>query len=212
MLARITFQGKAQGVTEVAVVIAQEPAVIYPLVQDTQNKTVYAERLGKASLAVARGCPSEDEQPHITNLAQVNVEIRASDLQLGASPTPIGETPGDESTATPEDQTATPAPPSSACIVSELQATAPAATPTLGPGETPAPVPPETAAPTPEAPCTPAPTPVEDDIVDVQTDSDTTLIIGAIALLTAGTVATGGGLYLLRQFRGRPEEDGSSEE
>lgn len=208
VLARITFLGKAQGVTEIAVVVAQEPTPVYPLVQDTQNRTVYAEMLGRATLAVGQDCLPQDLEPDFTNLAQVNEAIQGGGgLQVGGSPSPADEAPSPEPGASPDGQDGGAQSTSAACITSELQDPTPDPTPAPAPGETPAP-PPETPTPRPPAPCTPAPTPVEDDIVDVESDSDTVFIIGALALLTAGTAATGGGWYLLRRS-GRKAEEGS---
>lgn len=212
VLARITFLAKAAGISEIAVVVEPEPAPVYPLVQDSQNETIFADRLGSASLAVGQECPAPAAEPKITDLAQVNQELQTANLQLGASPTAEGAsatpTPG---ATTAEDETPPAATTDPACIVSALQMPTPSAIPSE-PHSIPVPegqttpseaaiateTPSPTSAPS-EAPCTPKPTPRQDEIVDVTGDSDTLLMAGALALFVLGIAAGGGGLYLLRR-------------
>src|SRR3990172_6618045 len=216
VLARITFLAKAAGVSEIAVVVEQGANPVYPLVQDSQNETVFADRLGSASLAVGQECPAPNAEPRITDLAQVNQELQTANLQLGASSTAEGAPATPSPGAPAEDETQAAATTDPACIVSALQEPAPSAIPSVAPptpppsspsseGQptpSPAAIPAETPSPTSapaEAPCTPKPTPKPDEIVAETGGSDTGLMAGALALLVLGTAAGGGGWYLLRR-------------
>lgn len=89
VLARITFRAKAAGLSEVSIALETQP-LVYPLIQDTQNETIFADRLGSASVAVGQGCPPQAAEPKIVDLAQTNAEIIADNPHLIGDPTPSG--------------------------------------------------------------------------------------------------------------------------
>ena len=184
VLARITFRAKAAGVSEVAIGVQQEPG-LYPLVQDTKNESVLADRAGSISLAVGEDCSPQAAEPKVTDLADVNERILGATPDPQATPTPIGSAASPPDGSTSEGETPTRLPTQTPCVVTPER--------TISPG---------TASPdTSPAPCTPTPPPLLDDIVDVEEDSDTLLIAGAAALLALGAAAGGGGWYLYRRSR-----------
>jgi len=89
VLARITFRAKTPGISKIAIGLEREP-LLYPLVLDTRDEMILADRLGAASLAVGRDCPAEAIEPDVTNLGPTNQEIIAGNLQPGATSTPAG--------------------------------------------------------------------------------------------------------------------------
>jgi hypothetical protein len=151
VLARITFSAKAAGVSEVAIVAQHGPGP-YPLVQDTQNERILADRAGSISLAVGDDCPPQAAEPKITDLAEVNEQILSATPDPQATPTPLDGAASPPDGSTPEGDT-------------------------------------------------PTPRPLEDDIVDVEEDSNAAFFAGAAALLALGTAAGGGGWYLYRRSR-----------
>jgi len=223
-LARITLRAKAPGVTEVNVGY-DPPDGPYPLTQDTQNETIIVDKIGGVSIAIGQDCPPEVIAPKIIDPPNTEGCIFGGEC----SPTPEGQTPGpqDQTPAagdgspdgpTPEGQTPTPAsgPDLIPCPVKALPTppTTPPPSPTIATPEGETPAPPTDASPVPavtESPgptgtpapelCTPTPAPVEDDITDVTEDSNTGLLVGAVALLGLGTAAAGGGWYAFRRSR-----------
>jgi hypothetical protein len=187
VLARITFRAKAAGVSEVAIGVQQEPA-LYPYVQDTKNESILAERAGSISLAVGQDCSPQAAEPKITDLAEVNQQILGATPDPQATPTPIGGAASPPDGPTSEDETPTPLPVTTPCVVTESPASTTAATPVTSPASA-------------DVLCTPTPPPLQDEIVDVEEDSDTLLFAGAAALLALGTAAGSGGWYLHRRSR-----------
>ena len=118
VLARITFRARAAGISKISIAIETEP-LVYPLIQDTQNETIFADRLGSVSVAVGQDCPPPAAEPEIVDLAQTNADIIAANPQLIGDPTPSGvpTSPSTEPTGrggTPASAaTASPAPPAS---------------------------------------------------------------------------------------------------
>ena len=226
VLARITLRAKAPGVTEVKVGYGP-PDGPYPLTQDTQNETIFVDKIGSVSIAIGQDCPPEVIAPKIIDPPNTEAEIFG-----GATPGPPGggtTGPTAPPQATPEGQTPTPegqtpgqgsgGPDLIPCQVKALPtpATTPAPSPTTAPaeGETPAPTPELSPTPAPaESPgptdtpaselCTPTPAALKDDVVEVDEDSNTGLLLGAVALLGLGTAAAGGGWYALRRSRNSP--------
>jgi len=86
VLARITFRAKSPGVSKIAIGLQQEP-LLYPLVLDTQDEMILADRLGAASLAIGQDCPPETAEPEITDLGPTNQEIIAGNLTPGSAST-----------------------------------------------------------------------------------------------------------------------------
>ena len=215
VLARMTFRAKTTGVSAVAITVSQQPFV-YPVVLDTRNELVFVDKLGSASIAVGQDCPVEAQQPTITHMAPVNEQILTDNPDLrGATTPPGGATPagGVSPSAgfTPEgqtqapDTTPAPSPTTVPCAAPPLPTAVASPTPAgASPSPEGAPPSPIDAAPSPtptELVCTPTPTPVPDDIVDVQEGSNTPLVAGAAALLTIGTAAAASGWYLYRRSR-----------
>ncbi len=99
VLSRISFRAKAQGIGQVAIASDQEPQ-LYPLILDTQDEMILANRLGTASVAVGQDCPPQLAQPQIADLAATNATILAANPQLRASPRTSGAIPSQPSTAT----------------------------------------------------------------------------------------------------------------
>ena len=215
VLARTTFSAKAAGVSEVAIGVQQEPA-LYPYVQDTKNESILAERAGSISLAVGQDCSPQAAEPKITDLTEANQQILGATPDPQATPTPIGgaASPPDGSTSEGE----TPVPVTTPCVVTAGRTISPStAPPDAFPSPSPSSPPadaqaPESPASTPAATpvtspasadvlCTPTPAPLQDEIVDVEEDSDTLLFAGAAALLALGTAAGSGGWYLHRRSR-----------
>jgi Cohesin domain len=211
VLARLTFRAKAAGLAALALTVSRD---VYPVVLDTQNEPILVDRVGSASLAVGQDCPVAAQQPVITDMAEVNQQLLADNPGLaGGGSTPDAGDTSPSAGVTPEGQTP-PAKPTPAQSPTAIPCAAP---PPRTPGATatplsPSPQPPEGAAtspadtnppsPTPtEVVCTPTPTPIPDEILDVEEDSNTRLVIGAAALLTAGTAAAGSGWYLYRRSR-----------
>ena len=92
VLARITFRAKATGLSTLTIGLEKEP-LLYPLVLDTQDEMILADRIGGASVAIGRDCPPEAVQPQITDLGPTNEEIIAGNLQPGPGSTNTGATP-----------------------------------------------------------------------------------------------------------------------
>jgi hypothetical protein len=120
VLARVTFRAKASGVSKIAIGLETEP-FLYPLVLDTQDEMILADRLGAASVAIGVDCPPEAAQPHITDLGPTNQEILAANPQLRPSPGATGDTlpqlptgTGSPETSQSPVRTATPTVPGSA--------------------------------------------------------------------------------------------------
>jgi len=216
VLARLTFRAKAPGASSIAITVSQDPFV-YPVVLDTQNELVFVDRLGAASLAIGQDCPVEAQQPTITDMAPVNEQILADNPDLlgattapggatptggaspGAGPTPEGQTPVPESTQAPSPTTVPCAAPPLVAVVASATAQGTSPSPEGAPTS-----PTDTAPPSPtptELVCTPTPTPIPDDIVDVDEGSNTPVVAAAAALLTIGTAAAGSGWYLYRRSR-----------
>jgi hypothetical protein len=206
VLARLTFRAKAAGLAGINIAVSRDP-LTYPIVLDTQNELIFAERTGSASLAIGQDCPIEAQQPVITDMAEVNEQILAEDPELAGGTPPPGGTDSPATTVTPEGQT----PPPEESTPAPSPTTIPCAAPpraTFAVSTTPALPAPEgaaatdTAAPTPTIPvCTPTPTPVPDQIVAVDDGSNTPLMVGAVVLLTGGSAAAGSGWYLYRRSR-----------
>jgi hypothetical protein len=76
VLARLTFRAKAAGLAGINIAVSRDP-LTYPIVLDTQNELIFAERTGSASLAIGQDCPVEAQQPVITDMAEVNEQILA---------------------------------------------------------------------------------------------------------------------------------------
>jgi hypothetical protein len=175
VLARITFQGKGSGVSEVNIGYDPLNGGAYPLTLDTQGEIVITDKIGGASVAVGQDCPAEAIPPRIIDPPNTEEEIHG-----GTPPPPVpgatpeGQTPAEGGVPTPEGQTPTP----------EGQTPAPGEVggPAAGRGS-------------------PTPSPIEDDIVDEEEDSNTGLFVGAFALLGLGTAAAGGGWYMFRRSR-----------
>ena len=214
VLARITFRAKAAGVSEVTIGV-QGPG-LYPRVQDTQNELILADRAGSISVAVGKDCSPQAREPKITDLAEVNEQILSATPDPQATPTPIGgaASPADGPTGEGE----TPTPVTTPCVVTPETTISPTTAPPdaplfpspssppagAQPPASPASTPPATPVTSPASTdvlCTPTPAPLQDEIVDIEEDSDTILIAGAAALLALGTVAGGGGWYLYRRSR-----------
>lgn len=215
VLTRITFSAKAAGVSEVAIGVQQGPG-LYPLVQDTKNESILADRAGSISLAVGEDCSPQAAEPKITDLAEVNEQILGATPDPQGTPTPIGGAAPPPNGPTPEGETTLPT--ATPCVVTAERTTSPSTTPpdaSLLPSPSSPPAnaqAPETPVSTPAATpltspasavvlCTPTPAPLQDEIVDVEEDSDAALIAGAAALLAFGTAAGGGGWYLHRRSR-----------
>jgi hypothetical protein len=218
VLARVTLRAKAPGISEVTVGF-DPPDGPYPLTQDTQNETIIVDKIGGVSIAIGQDCPPEVIPPKIIDAPNSEECIFGGQCE----PTPEGQTPGpdnptptlgptavnvDPDDPTPEGQTPTPGPGDEVlvpCPVRPLP-TPPPATPdpaaTTAPaeGETPVPSPELTSTPAPEL-CTPTPAPLGDDIANESEDSNTGLLVGAVALLGIGTAAAGGGWYAFRRSR-----------
>jgi hypothetical protein len=217
VLARFTLRAKAAGVSDL-VIGYDPPSRVFPLTQDTQNEAVIADKIGGAALAIGQDCPPERIAPNIIDPPNTEAEFFGGTPPPGgttvtsAPPTAEGQTP------TPEGQTPTPAPTATPCVVTAERTTSASPAPpdaSLSPSPSSPPAdaqapesPASTAAATPltsPAPadvlCTPIPTPLQDEIVDVEENSDTVLIAGAAALLALGTAAGGGGWYLQRRSR-----------
>ena len=186
VLARITFAAKASGVSEVAVGVQQEPG-LYPFVQDTKDERILVDTLGSISLAVGEDCSPQAAEPKITDLADANQQILGTTTDPQATPTPLGGAASPSDGPTSEGETPTPLPTQTPCVVTPERTISPS---TASPDTSP-------------VLCTPTPAPLQDDIVDVEEDSDTILIAGAAALLALGTAAGGGGWYLYRRSRNR---------
>jgi hypothetical protein len=226
-LARITLRAKAAGVSEVAVGYDPANGGPYPLTQDTQNETIIVDKIGGASIAIGQDCPPEVIAPKIIDPPNTEAEIFGGTPPAGVPTVPGGSSPG-ATAPTPEGQTPTPEGQTPGagesfggfvpCPVTPLPTPAP--TPTAAPSatdaapgaETPTPVPDASPAPTVTEPpvptetpapllCTPTPSPVKDDIIETTEDSNTGLIVGAVALLGLGTAAAGGGWYAFRRSR-----------
>ena len=227
VLARITLRAKAAGVSEVTVGY-DPPDGPYPLTQDTQNETIIVDRIGGASIAIGQDCPPEVIAPKIIDPPNTEAEIfGGGDAPVvtggaigptappqptpeGQTPTPEGQTPepggrgGDTPLVpcqvrplpTPPPETPSPSPAATATPEGETPAPAADATPAPAPAESPSPA----ASPAPEL-CTPTPGPIEDDIIEEEEDSNTGLLVGAVALLGLGTAAAGGGWYAFRRSR-----------
>jgi Cohesin domain len=91
VLARVTFRAKSPGVSKIAIGFEKEP-LLYPIVLDTQDELILADRLGTASLAIGQDCPPDVTQPEITDLGPTNEEIIAGDLRPGAPSTSVSAT------------------------------------------------------------------------------------------------------------------------
>jgi hypothetical protein len=118
VLARITLQAKAPGVSEVTVGYDPQNGGPYPLTQDTENETIIVDKLGGASVAIGQDCPPEAVAPKIIDPPNTEAEIFGGTPPPGApggatiapaTPTPEGQTPTPEGqTPTPEGQTPEP--------------------------------------------------------------------------------------------------------
>jgi Cohesin domain len=213
VLARLTLRAKTAGLAALSITVTREP-LVYPTVLDTQNELIFVDRVGSASLAIGQDCPVEVQQPVITDVTEVNEQILADNPGLAGATTPAGGATTDSGTGAPSaglspgDGTP-PGSPSAPSPTTVPCAAPPRPTPTASPspsplpeGDAPSPTDTPTPAPTPTAViCTPTPTPVQEQIVDVEEDSNTLPILGAAALLTAGTAAAGGGWYIYRRSR-----------
>jgi hypothetical protein len=89
VLVRVTFRAKATGLSTLTIGLEKEP-LLYPLVLDTQDEMILADRIGGASVAIGRDCPPEAIQPQITDLGPTNQEIIAGNLRPGAASTNTG--------------------------------------------------------------------------------------------------------------------------
>ena len=214
VLARLTLRAKTAGLAALSLTVSRDP-LVYPTMLDTQNELIFVDRVGSASLAVGQDCPVEAQQPVIIDMAEVNQQILADNPGLAGATTAAGGATSDSGTGapsaslspgdgTPPESTLAPSPTTVPC------AAPPRPTPTASPSPSPPPegatTPPPTDAPSPapsptEVVCTPTPTPVQEQIVDVEEDSNTLPILGAAALLMVGTAAAGGGWYLYRRSR-----------
>jgi Cohesin domain len=204
VLARLTFRAKTAGLAALSLTVTRDP-LVYPVVLDTQNELIFVDRVGRASLAVGQDCPVEAQEPVITDMAEVNEQILADNPGLAGATADSGTgapsaslSPGDE---TPLESAQAPSPTTVPCAAPPRATASPSPSPppegtTTPPTDTPSPAPTPT-----EVVCTPTPTPVQEQIVDVEEDSNTLPIAGAAALLTVGTAAAGGGWYLYRRSR-----------
>jgi hypothetical protein len=208
VLARLTFRAKAAGLAAVSIAVTRDP-LVYPIVLDTQNELIFADRVGGASLAIGQDCPVEAQQPVITEMAEINEQILAEDPELAGATPPGGTAAASPVTSiTPEGQT----PPPEESTPAPSPTTIPCAAPpraTFAASTTPAPPLPEGTTPTADTPaptatvpvCTPTPTPIAEQIVDVDDDSRMPFIAGAAILLAGGSAAAGSGWYLYRRSR-----------
>ena len=71
VLARITFRARANGISSISIGFDRLPALVYPLLQDTQNETIIVDRLGSASILIGRDCPKGWRNPRIRELPPV---------------------------------------------------------------------------------------------------------------------------------------------
>jgi len=193
VLARLTIRAKAAGASEVGIAI-QPDAGLYPIVLDTQNEVILGERLGVISLAVGEDCPSQMIEPTFTELAAANEQMNTRETQI--TPTPVADSQTED--AAPESETPPPVLISTPCVVEEASSPEQPG-PTAGPAATPG----GSATP---APCTPSPSPVQEEIVDIE-GSDTPLIVLGAVLLGLGTASVGGGWYLYRRSRSGPHAE-----
>ena len=207
VLARLTFRAKAAGFAPINIAVSRDP-LVYPIVLDTQNELIFADRTGSASLAIGQDCPVEAQQPVITEMAEINEQILTDNPELTGGTPPPGSTDSPVTTVTPEGQT----PPPEESTPAASPTTIPCAAPpraTFAGSTTPAPPVPEgaapstdTPAPTPTAPvCTPTPTPIAEKIVEVDEGSNTALVAGAAVLFLVGSAVAGGGWYLYQRSR-----------
>ena len=72
VLSRITFRAKATGVSRISVGFHRQPALLYPLLQDTLNETIAVDRLGSASVVVGGECPKRLHDPRLRDLPPVD--------------------------------------------------------------------------------------------------------------------------------------------
>jgi Cohesin domain len=198
VLARLTLRAKASGISQVGIAVQPE-AGLYPIVLDTQNEVILGERLGVISLAVGEDCPQQTVEQTFTELAAANEQMNAQEMQI--TPTSVNGADSQTENAAPEIETPAPVLISTPCVVQETpgSATDEPPSPTTDPSATPA------GSPT-RAPCTPSPSPVEEEIVDVE-GSDTPLIVLGAILLGLGTAAIGGGWYVLQRSRSSPHPE-----
>ena len=75
VLARITLQAKAPGLS--AVSIGYEPQGSYPLTLDSHNETIIVDKIGGASIAIGQDCPSGAAAPHVIDPPNTEAEIAA---------------------------------------------------------------------------------------------------------------------------------------
>src|SRR5438132_2427086 len=89
VLARVAFRAKSPGISKIAIGLDQDP-LLYPLVLDTQDEMILADRLSTASLAVGEDCPPVTTEPEIIDLGPTNQEIIAGNPSLGPTPATRG--------------------------------------------------------------------------------------------------------------------------
>jgi hypothetical protein len=81
VLARVTFRAKAAGVSKIAIGLESDP-LLYPLVLDTRDEMILADKIANASLAIGQDCPPEAREPEIVDLGPTNQEILESNPNL----------------------------------------------------------------------------------------------------------------------------------